>query len=107
MVMKPTDYKTKIINEINAVNDDDTLQKLYSKVHSFLQNSDENLKNEKPSFEEWNKQFEDDLDLDDYIEEYGMTLREFRMGIYEAETSGTEESINIFQNKLRNLYEKA
>ena len=105
--MKPTDYKSKLIEEINAVNDDDTLQKLYSKVHSFLQNSDEISEDEKMSFEEWNKQFEDDYGLDDYTEEYGMTLREFRMGIYEAETSGTEKSINIFQNKLRNLYEKA
>jgi len=83
------------------VNDDDTLQKLYSKVHSFLQNSDEISEGEKMSFEEWNKQFEDDLDLDDYIEEYEMTLREFRMSIYEAETSADFLTTEEFREKIQ------
>ena len=103
--MKETDYKAKVINEINVVNDDDTLQKLYSVVHKFLENNKK--EEEKPSFEEWNKQFDNDYNLDDFIHEYGMTLREFRMGIYEAELSGEEMSIGEFQNKLQNLYEKA
>ncbi len=102
--MKKTDYKTKVIREIRVVNDDDTLRKLYSVVHKFLE---DNKKEEaKPSFEEWNKQFDDDYNPDDFIPEYGMTLREFRMGIYEAEISGEEISIDKFQKKLRNLYEK-
>ncbi|NPA45458.1 MAG: hypothetical protein GXO49_07985 [Chlorobi bacterium] len=103
--MSPIDYKTKVIEEISVVEDDDTLQKLYSVVHSFLEDYD--TENGKLSFEEWNKQFDDDLKLDDFIPEYGMTLREFRMSIYEAETSQNEKSINIFQNKLQNIYGKA
>ncbi len=103
--MNPINYKTKVIEEINIVEDDDTLQKLYSVVHSFLE--EYNSENKKQSFEDWNKQFEDDFKLDDFIPEYGMTLREFRMGIYNAEISGNEQQISIFQNKLKNIYEKA
>lgn len=105
--MKPVNYRTKLIDEISVVNDDDTLQKLYSVVHSFIEDNKKNIEAKELSFEEWNEQFEDSFDLDDFVTEYGMTLREFRMGIYEAETSGKEKPISIFQNKLKNLYEKA
>ena len=37
------------------------------------------------TFEEWNKQFEDKDNLDDYIPEYGMKLRDFRLKIYNSE----------------------
>lgn len=37
------------------------------------------------TFKQWNKQFEDDYKLDDYIAEYGMSLRDFRMKIYNSE----------------------
>jgi len=97
--MKKTDYKTKVINEISFVKDDDTLQKLYSVVHKFLE--DNKKEGSKPSFEEWNKQFDDDYNLDDFIPEYGMTLREFRTGIYEAELSGEEMSIDEFREKIQ------
>ncbi len=40
------------------------------------------------TFEEWNEQFTDEGNLEEFIPEYGMTLREFRMGIYESERSG-------------------
>jgi len=36
------------------------------------------------SFNEWNKQFTDNGNLDDFIPEYGTTLGEFRKAIYEA-----------------------
>ena len=99
--MKKTDYKTKVINEISFVKDDDTLQKLYSSVHSFLRNFDENLKDEKPSFEEWSKQFEDEFSSDEDIEEYGMTLREFRMSIYKAEISDEFLTTEEFREKIQ------
>lgn len=41
------------------------------------------------SFEEWNQQFNDDQDLNTYVEEYGMTLGDFRRQMYEAETGET------------------
>ena len=97
--MNPVDYKTKVIEEISIVEDDDTLQKLYSVVHSFLE--DYKDKESKPSFEEWNKQFDDNLNLDDFIPEYGMTLREFRMSIYEAEISETYLTEDEFRAKIQ------
>lgn len=42
---------------------------------------------ESDGFLEWNKQFEDDRELSEFIPEYGMTLGEFRRDIYESETS--------------------
>ena len=37
------------------------------------------------SFNEWNNQFDDQEKLDEYFTEYGMTLREFRLEIYNSE----------------------
>jgi hypothetical protein len=37
------------------------------------------------SFSEWNTQFENSTNLDDYIPEYGMKLRDFRLKIYNSE----------------------
>ena len=39
----------------------------------------------KLSFEQWNKQFDDNCSLDDYIPEYGMKLFDFRLKIYNSE----------------------
>ena len=39
------------------------------------------------TFEEWNVQFTDDMDLNEFIPEYGMTLKEFRLKIYNSERS--------------------
>ena len=41
----------------------------------------------KLSFEEWNKQFSDEADLDEYLAEYGMTMGDYRRKIYESEKS--------------------
>ena len=39
-------------------------------------------------FEEWCKQFSDDADLEEFLPEFGMTLRDFRKSIFESERSG-------------------
>jgi len=51
------------------------------------------------TFNEWNKQFEDEYDLDDYIPEYGMKLRDFRLKIYNSE-KGQGISKQEFENKI-------
>ena len=53
------------------------------------------------TFDEWNKQFDDDYNPDDYIPEYGMTLHEYRMKIYQAEK---EEGMSKehFSEKVKN-----
>ncbi len=48
------------------------------------------------SFSDWNKQFDDDMDLDSFTE-YGMTVRDFRLKIYNSERQqgmSKEEFIN-------------
>lgn len=54
------------------------------------------------SFEEWNKQFETDYKLDDYLPEYGMTVKEYRLKIYNSE-KGNGMSKEQFFEKLNNL----
>lgn len=49
-----------------------------------MKNEEDIVKSEL-SFEEWNKQFEDNRNLDEYLPEYEMTLREYRRQIYKAE----------------------
>ena len=53
------------------------------------------------SFKEWNKQFDDkNRDLDEYLPDYGMTLRKFRIKMYNAETSGKGISKGNFFDEL-------
>lgn len=53
-------------------------------------------------FYEWNEQFEDNLKLEEFIPEYGMSLKDFRLKIYNAEK---EDGISKdeFLGKLNNL----
>ena len=53
------------------------------------------------SFEEWNKQFDDkNRNLDEYLPDYGMALRKFRIKMYNAETSGKGISKGDFFDEL-------
>ena len=53
------------------------------------------------AFEAWNKQFDDnESNLDKYIPEYGMTLREFRIQMYSSENSGKGISKGNFFDEL-------
>jgi len=56
------------------------------------------MKNKNITFEQWNLQFEDN-NIDEFIPEYNMTLREFRTQIYEAEFS-KGLSLNEFEKRL-------
>ena len=71
------------------------LQENKSKVENF----EDEFNASKLTFEEWNKQFEDELNLDEYIQEYGMTLKEFRLIIYNSERSPSYP-IEKFYKKL-------
>lgn len=53
------------------------------------------------SFNEWNKTFMEERDLNEYIPEYDMTLRDYRMKIYNVE-KGENYSINQFFKKMEN-----
>jgi len=54
------------------------------------------------TFEEWNEQFDDTYELDDFLPEYNMTVREFRQSIYDSER-GPGMSFDEFVTKLNNL----
>lgn len=51
------------------------------------------------SFQDWNEQFKDNKELDEYIPEYGMLLKDFRLMIYESEKS-PNHPIKKFYDKL-------
>lgn len=48
------------------------------------------------NFETWNNQFQDNQDLDTVIEEYGMTLGEFRKQIWQSEMEEIVELEDFF-----------
>ena len=90
--MTTAEYKLAIIEKILSVDNERTAVHLFELVDTFLKElSGENTEEteQEPAayqtFEEWNEQFTDSRDLNEHMPEYGMTLREFRMGIYEAE----------------------
>ena len=73
-------------------------------IEIFIVLKSANIKNtetsEQITFKQWNKQFNDDKNLDDFIPEYGTTLREFRKGIFEAET-GQEMTMKEFKDSIK------
>ena len=54
------------------------------------------------SFEQWNEQFDDEYNLNDFIPEYGMTIRDFRLQIYNSEQE-QGMSKKAFFEKVKNL----
>ena len=96
--MSISEYKIRVFKEIMPVENELALKQIYHMVHQFIEDYPELIEDDKQaepiSFEEWNKQFTDDRDLDDFIPEYGITLRKFRQSIYDAEMSGDEISLD-------------
>ncbi len=81
------EQKVSLAQTILALNDINKISQIQLYVDNLL-NKKQMIDNEfdatKQIFSEWNKQFEN-ADLDEYISDYGTTLREFRMKIYNAE----------------------
>ena len=108
--MTVAEYKIEVLKEIMLVDDELVLKQIHKMLSLFLADyrkvSEKLKETEIISFEEWNKQFTDNGNLDDFIPEYDTTLGEFRKAIYEAEM-GKTRPLSEFQEKLTNLYEKA
>jgi len=103
MEVKYTEQKLKIFENILAVNDKEKLLELQYIIKNFISENKITYTNndtEAISFEEWNKQFTDQRDLNEYIPEYGMSVGDFRRQIYEAEF-GNSMSLNEFENKVK------
>lgn len=85
------EQKISLAQTILALNDITKMYQIQSYVNQILKeqpvndNEDDEYDAKKLSFEEWNEQFEDNLNMDDMIPEYGMTLKEFRLKIYNSE----------------------
>ena len=103
MEVKYTAEKFKIFENILAVNNKKMLFQLQYLITNFISENEiinvENKEIDNISFEEWNKQFTNERDLNDFIPEYGMTVGNFRNQIYEAEF-GNSMSLNEFENKV-------
>ncbi len=106
--MKPTNFaehKISLAQTILALDDINKIFQIKSYVNKLIHQ--EKVDNDEfdaklLTFEKWNKQFDDDYKLDDFIHEYGMTVREFRLQIYNSE-KGKGMSKHEFFKKVNNL----
>jgi hypothetical protein len=90
--MKELDFaeqKISIVQTILALTDESSIYQIQNYLNKLVnsksqKNQNEFLDTENITFEEWNKQF-DGGNLDSFMPEYGMKLRDFRMKIYKSE----------------------
>jgi DNA replication protein DnaC len=93
------EQKLLLFQKIMSIQNKQKLNQLFVIVDKFTENSKNDITN--LSFEEWNDLFMEEKDLDEFISEYGMTLGEYRLKIYNAE-KGNDYPINQFLEKLEN-----
>ena len=105
--MNLAEQKLMLFQKIMAINNEEQLGKLLWIVEKLrMQESDasgelQDSENDAAAltFEEWNALFMEPKQLDEYIPEYGMTLRDYRRKIYEAEME-ENQPIESFLRKL-------
>lgn len=103
------EQKLKLFQKIMSIENEKALNKLFIITDKFLTQENtnnslsdiENVEISELTFEEWNELFMQEKNLDDYIPEYEMSLREYRMKIFKAE-QGKSYPINQFFKKLEN-----
>lgn len=97
------EQKISLAQTILALNDINKMYKIQSYINKILERSQEieevedEFDAKELSFSEWNKQFDDNRDLNTFLPEYGMKLRDFRFKIYNSERQeglSKEEFIN-------------
>ncbi len=97
------EQKVSLVQTILSLNDMSKISQIQSYVNEILEYSreveefEDDFDAKKLSFSEWNKQFDDNRDLDTFLPEYGMTLKDFRFKIYNSERQeglSKEEFIN-------------
>lgn len=91
--MTVENVKLKIIEKLLPLNNLEVLLKIQSFLGKTLPSEDVPTKpsdsSKEQTFEEWNLQFEDDenANLDEYLPEHAMSLRQLRQLIWEGEQS--------------------
>ena len=102
-VVKHIKEKMTILKYVIAI---DNLEEL-NQIENFIKEISKELTDTdrlaSKDFQIWNEQFNDTKNLNEPIEEYGMTLGELRKMIYESEQSESFP-IDDFQKKLKKLY---
>jgi len=101
------EQKLKLFQKIMSIENEKILSKLFIIADKFVTknntdytyNNIENIDIATLSFNEWNKLFMQEKDLNEYIPEYEMTLRDYRMKLFNAE-KGESYPINQFFKKL-------
>jgi len=101
------EQKLKLFQKIMSIENEKILNKLFIITDKILakQTSDsslsdiDNIEINELTFEEWNELFMQEKNLDEYIPEYEMSLREYRMKIFKAEQAKSYP-INQFLKKL-------
>ena len=85
--MTVAENKLELFKELISIENENAIKQIHAFVRTFLPENEKKQAKVKPyiSFEEWNEQFTDNQNLNEFIPEYGTTLKEFRKGIYEAE----------------------
>lgn len=98
------DKKILLFQKLLTIDNEEALNQLNILINNFILEAKsldniENIDINSLSFQEWNKIFMEEKDLNEYIPEYDMTLLDYRMKIYNAERSESFP-INKFFKKL-------
>ncbi len=104
-IMTYEEQKISLAQTIFAINDRDKFFQIKSYITKLVENESSKIAESNAkllTFNEWNKQFDNTYKLDDFIEDYGMTVRKFRLQIYNSE-KGEGMSKQVFFEKLNNL----
>ncbi|HAN77236.1 MAG TPA: hypothetical protein DCQ31_05405 [Bacteroidales bacterium] len=81
------ELKISLVQTIFSLENADEILKIQNFINSLLfPINTENIDHEvELSFSEWNEQFDTNQNLDEFIEDYGMTLGEYRLLVYNSE----------------------
>ena len=100
--MNYAEHKISLAQTIFALDDINKIVQIKSYINELVQLDNNDFDAKLLTFKEWNKQFGDEYKLDDFSDQYGMTVGEFRLQIYNSEKSEGMSKKDFFQ-KLDNL----
>jgi hypothetical protein len=94
-----TEQKKELAQIIFSLNDKKKINEIDNFIKQIIQKKDlinPGYNAKKMTFTEWNKQFED-LNLDIFLEEYGISLKDFRLKIYNSERENGISKESFFE----------
>ena len=97
--------KISLAQTLLSLRDIDKFYRIQAYIQELLKEQevqDEDFDAKRLSFSEWNEQFDNEHNLTDFIPEYGMTVLDYRLKIYNSERE-VGMSKDEFVNKLNGL----